>query len=394
MPGVGQAVVDEARDDLDDALGAGRRDARVLGARACVGQRPEDLDEEPIARADPAVERDAIDVELVGDGAHVDALRGLEAAAREQQCVLCGCPLQHQGNMLHAVARRRVKKCAAVVEHVAVEGEVRAERRRILVTLLEGLDELAERGVSALRAEIPAYGEGDERFVEDLRDQVRSHYRREARGAARGPDGDAARHRLRPRGGDAPGARRVRAGGLPQRLPRGPAGVLGGGRRVRGGDPARSGGRADARRAADALLRLRQHPRRARLRGVPAVHGRRRRPRAPRPARAPARRRDADAADRCSRPAQATASPPDSRMLVATAVTVDARADADAPHVGSAAIACAGLHDAKTLVVVRQTEIVAILVLGRGRRSRAGCAIASTCCRAACARRASRSRWA
>jgi DNA-binding PucR family transcriptional regulator len=51
-------------------------------------------------------------------------------------------------------------------------------------------------------------------------------------------------------------------------------------------------------------------------------------------------------------------------MLVATAVTVDARADADAPHVGSAAIACAGLHDAKTLVVVRQTEIVAVLVLG------------------------------
>ena len=54
----------------------------------------------------------------------------------------------------------------------------------------------------------------------------------------------------------------------------------------------------------------------------------------------------------------------ESRMLVAAAVTVDARADADAPHVGSAAIACAGLHDAKTLVVVRQTEIVAILVLG------------------------------
>jgi DNA-binding PucR family transcriptional regulator len=54
----------------------------------------------------------------------------------------------------------------------------------------------------------------------------------------------------------------------------------------------------------------------------------------------------------------------DSRMLVAAAVTVNACADADAPHVGSAAIACAGLHDAKTLVVVRQTEIVAVLVLG------------------------------
>jgi hypothetical protein len=67
--------------------------------------------------------------------------------------------------------------CAAVVEHVAVEEEVRAERRRILVTLLQGLDELSERGVSALRAEIPAYRDGDERFVADLREQVRSHYR-------------------------------------------------------------------------------------------------------------------------------------------------------------------------------------------------------------------------
>jgi sugar diacid utilization regulator len=62
--------------------------------------------------------------------------------------------------------------------------------------------------------------------------------------------------------------------------------------------------------------------------------------------------------------AQAHGITAEARMLVATAVTVDARADADAPHVGSAAIACAGLHDAKTLVVVRQTEIVAVLVLG------------------------------
>jgi sugar diacid utilization regulator len=61
--------------------------------------------------------------------------------------------------------------------------------------------------------------------------------------------------------------------------------------------------------------------------------------------------------------AQAHGIAADARMLVAAAVTVNA-GDADAPHVGSAAIACAGLHDAKTLVVVRQAEIVAILVLG------------------------------
>jgi hypothetical protein len=41
---------------------------------------------------------------------------------------------------------------AAVVEHAAVEGEVRAERRRILVTLLNELDELTEHAVVALRA--------------------------------------------------------------------------------------------------------------------------------------------------------------------------------------------------------------------------------------------------
>jgi sugar diacid utilization regulator len=62
--------------------------------------------------------------------------------------------------------------------------------------------------------------------------------------------------------------------------------------------------------------------------------------------------------------AQAYGVAADSRMLVAAAVTVDAGAPTDAPHVGSAAIAFAGLHDARTLVVVRQAEIVAILVLG------------------------------
>jgi len=66
---------------------------------------------------------------------------------------------------------------AAVVEHVAVQEEVGAERRRILLTLIGDLDELTERAVIALRAEIPAYRDRDERFVGDLRDQVRSHFR-------------------------------------------------------------------------------------------------------------------------------------------------------------------------------------------------------------------------
>ena len=102
----------------------------------------------------------------------------------------------------------------------------------------------------------------------------------------------------------------------------------------------------------------------ARLRRVPAVHGRRRRPRSAATCSStcsPARCRPAA---RCVAAAQAHGIAADSRMLVAAAVAMDAGADEDAPHVGSAAIACAGLHDAKTLVVVRQTEIVAVLVLG------------------------------
>ena len=50
--------------------------------------------------------------------------------------------------------------CAALVEQ-AVDEAVRDERRRILVTLVDGLDEVVERGVAALCAEIPAYREGD-----------------------------------------------------------------------------------------------------------------------------------------------------------------------------------------------------------------------------------------
>jgi hypothetical protein len=252
---------------------------------------------------------------------------------------------------------------AAVVEHVAVEGEVRAERRRILIALLEGLDELSARGVVALRAEIPAYGDADERFVEDLRDQVRSHYR--VKLAALLEDRmvtlqDIAFVR-------AAATRRARAGfaledylnafrvgqqafweavvACAGETPLGQAAALTlAGPLMRYCDFASTHAAhayveyqqymvADAdRERRDVLEHLLagEMPRRGPLLAAAQAHG------------------IAAAA----------------RMLVAAAVTVDARADADAPHVGSAAIACAGLHDAKTLVVVRQTEIVAVLVLG------------------------------
>jgi sugar diacid utilization regulator len=55
--------------------------------------------------------------------------------------------------------------------------DVEAERARILETLLGRLDELSEAAVAAIFAEIPAYGERrDERFSHDVRAQVRDFY--------------------------------------------------------------------------------------------------------------------------------------------------------------------------------------------------------------------------
>jgi sugar diacid utilization regulator len=253
--------------------------------------------------------------------------------------------------------------CAAVVEHVAVEGDVGAERRRILDTLLEDLGGLAERGVAALRAEIPAYREGDARFIEDLRDQVRSHYR--VKLAALLEDRmvtlrDIAFVR-------AAATRRARAGFALEdylnafrvgqqafwetvvecagQTPLGQAAAL-----TLAGPLMRYCDFASTH-AAHAYVEYQQYmvadadrERRDLLEHLLAGEM---------PSRGPV-----------VAAAQAHGIAAEARMLVATAVTVDARADADAPHVGSAAIACAGLHDAKTLVVVRQTEIVAVLVLG------------------------------
>ncbi|WP_336212293.1 PucR family transcriptional regulator [Nonomuraea sp. LPB2021202275-12-8] len=54
---------------------------------------------------------------------------------------------------------------------------VRAERARILSELLADLDELAAMAVATMRAEIPAYAAQDEPFLADVRDQVARHYR-------------------------------------------------------------------------------------------------------------------------------------------------------------------------------------------------------------------------
>ena len=147
------------------------------------------------------------------------------------------------------------------------------------------------------------------------------------------------------------------------------------------------------RRAADALLRLRQHPRRARLRRVPAVHGRRRRP--PRaatcsstcsPARCPPR-------GRCWPPRRPMASPRtrDARRRRGrrgrSAPTRTRRMSA-APR--SPAPACTTPRRSSSCAIPRSSRSSS----RRGLPTRAGSATASTRCSAACARRASRSRWA
>ena len=56
-------------------------------------------------------------------------------------------------------------------------GTVRAERRRILTTMLERTDALVQSTVEAIRSEIPAYAAQEASFFVDVRDQVRKHYR-------------------------------------------------------------------------------------------------------------------------------------------------------------------------------------------------------------------------
>ncbi|MEA2304021.1 MAG: hypothetical protein QOH43_1301 [Solirubrobacteraceae bacterium] len=54
---------------------------------------------------------------------------------------------------------------------------VTAERGRILHALLKDVEALADVSVGAIRAEIPAYEACDERFLQDVHDQVVRHYR-------------------------------------------------------------------------------------------------------------------------------------------------------------------------------------------------------------------------
>lgn len=252
--------------------------------------------------------------------------------------------------------------CAALVEQ-AVDEAVRDERRRILVTLVDGLDEVVERGVAALCAEIPAYREGDARFLHDLRSQVRQHYAVKLEALLEDrmiTMQDIAFVR-------AAATRRARAGfALEDYLNAFRVGQQAFWEAVVECAGATSLGPAAALTLAGPLMRYcdfaSTHAAHAYVEYQQYMV-----------ADADRQRRDLLehllAGEMPTRgpllaAAQAHGIAADSRMLVAAAVAMDAGADEDAPHVGSAAIACAGLHDAKTLVVVRQTEIAAVLVIG------------------------------
>ena len=72
-------------DDRDDALGALRSTFVFDEVERAQRERPHDLDDEVIARAEPAVERHPVDAQLLGEHAHVDPFGRQKPASPETQ---------------------------------------------------------------------------------------------------------------------------------------------------------------------------------------------------------------------------------------------------------------------------------------------------------------------
>jgi hypothetical protein len=251
---------------------------------------------------------------------------------------------------------------SAVVHRVVAPDAVRSESLRILGVLVDRLDELSERAVAAMRAQIPAYRDRDERFYDDVRDQVARHYRTKleaffeertvtlddvafVRGAA---------------------SRRARAGlALQDYINAFRIGqqVFWTGVVDCAGDTAV--GHEAALALALPLMRycdfVSTHAARAYVEFQQYVV-------------ADAERERRDLLEHLLGGEMPTRGPlvpaahahgiaADARLIVVTAVVVAPAHDADAALVGSAVIASTGLQEMKTLVVVRQAEIVAILAL-------------------------------
>jgi hypothetical protein len=253
---------------------------------------------------------------------------------------------------------------SAVARASADSEEVREERARILCSLLERVEELTVRAVTAIRNEIPAYAAIDqERFFDDVADQVSRHYSTKLSSFLEGRIvtlddisfvRGAATRRAR---ADFPLEDYLNAFRVGQQVIW-DATVECAGETPIGREAALQLAGPEMRyvdfastHAAHAYVEFQQY--------VIADADRERRDLlehllagdmpVPGPLLGAAQRYGIGA---------------DTRLLVVAAVIAGQPADSDAPHAASAALARAGLHEATTLVVVRQTEIVALPVLG------------------------------
>jgi sugar diacid utilization regulator len=240
---------------------------------------------------------------------------------------------------------------------------VAAERARILTELLEELDDLVTDAVAAICREIPGYAAQGERFVADVADQVSAHYRtklnafREERAVT--PDEVTF---IRPAA-----MRRARAGlALEDYM-----NAFRVGEKVLWDAVVATAGPTPLGHEA-ALTLVAPLMRYVDFVTTQAAH-----------AYVEFQQYEVAEADRERRDvveqllagemptdgallaaAQAHGIGRDASLLVAVALQVEPASDSDAPHVASAALARAATLETKTLVVVRQNELVAVPVLG------------------------------
>jgi PucR C-terminal helix-turn-helix domain/GGDEF-like domain len=241
---------------------------------------------------------------------------------------------------------------------------VRNARVRILGELLDQVDDLASTAVTAMREEIPSYtAQSDERFFDDVLDQVTRHYQTKLSAFLEGrtvtlEDISFVRGAA---------TRRARSGfALEDYLNAFRVGqqVLWDATVACAGD--RPVGRAAALRLAGPQMRYvdfaSTHAAHAYVEFAQHVV-----------ADADRERRDLlehllagqlPAGGPLAGSAQRYGLGAETRMMVAVAVLAGRSDDSNAPDAASAALTRAGLHEVKTLVVVRQSEIVAVPSLG------------------------------
>jgi len=247
---------------------------------------------------------------------------------------------------------------------VAAAG-VRAERARILSTLLDRIEQVIDRALETIRAEIPAYAAQDERFFADVREQVGAHYRTKL--ACLMEDHDVRLEDLAFARGAA--MRRARAGfaledyinafrvgqqvfweALVEVAAESPSGHQAA---LELATPLMRYVDFASTHAGHAYVEFQQH--------LVADADRERRDLLERLLAG-----DAPTQGPLAAAARAHGIGPGTPLLVAAAVPLSESGDGDAPHAASAAIARSLLGGTRALVVVRQTEIVAVVALGPG----------------------------